>query len=250
MASANIVGYTTLEVTKEYSILAINFKNVDGTDSMPINSVLPYTEGMTKGNATSSADQIQVMREDGGYNIYFMCNGSAGKATVTDGDGKWVKDGQSTVTEDTIANGSAFWYVSKTYNANASATPYNITVAGSVEMASTSSRDIAQSYMLLANPYPCEVPLNDGVKVTSGATKGNATSSADQIQIMREDGGYNIYFLSNGSAGKATVTNGDGKWVKDGESAVTPDTFPANRGGWFISKGGNATVEFTSPITK
>ena len=40
---------------------------------MPINSVLPYTEGMTKGAATSTADQIQVMREDGGYNTYFMC---------------------------------------------------------------------------------------------------------------------------------------------------------------------------------
>ena len=239
-----------MEVTKEYSILAINFKNVDGTDSMPINSVLPYTEGMTKGAATSTADQIQVMREDGGYNTYFMCNGLAGKATVAGGDGKWVKSGQIVVTEDSIANGSAFWYVSKTFNANPAAAPYNITVAGSVEMAATSSRDIAQSYMLIANPYPCEVPLNDGVQVTSGATKGAATTTADQIQIMREDGGYNTYFLCNGLAGKATVTNGDGKWVKSGEIVTTTDKFPAGRGGWFISKGGNATVEFTSPITK
>ena len=239
-----------MDITKEYSILAINFKNVSGADSMPINSVLPYSEGMTKGNATSTADQIQVMREDGGYNIYFMSNGSAGKAAVTNGDGKWVKDGQIVVTEDSIANGSAFWYVSKSFNSNPSATPYNIVVAGSVEMASTSSRDIAQQYMLLANPYPCEIPLNDGVQVKSGATKGNATSSADQIQIMREDGGYNIYFLSNGSAGKATVTNGDGKWVKDGEIVTTTDKFPVGRGGWFISKGGSATVEFTSPIAE
>ena len=217
---------------------------------MAINDVFPFTTGMTKSNGSSAADNIQIMNDDGGYSIYFLCNGKAGKGTVEGGDGKWVKDGESAVTTDTIKNGTAFWYVSKAFIDNASATPYTINVAGQVLMASESSREIAQQYMLVANPYPCDVPLNNGVQVTKGATKSNGSSAADNIQIMNADGGYSIYFLCNGKAGKATVEGGDGKWVKDGETVVTTDTFPAGRGGWFVSKSGDTTVKFVSPINE
>lgn len=230
-------------------IMGLNFESITGTDKT-ISEIFPYADGMTKGNATSSADQIQIMREDGGYNTYFLCNGKAGKATVTDGDGKWVKNGATSITSDTITNGTAFWYVSKAFLDNPETTPYNITVSGQVLSAAFAERDIAMTYTMIASPYPCDIPLNDGVMVSEGATKGNATSSADQIQIMREDGGYNTYFLCNGKAGKATIADGDGKWVKNGTTVVSTDSFPAGGGAWFVSVTADAKVKFTGPNMK
>ena len=111
VSSANIVGYSTLKVQSSYMIMGLNFESVDGIDKT-ISDVFPYAEGMTKGNATSTADQIQIMREDGGYNTYFLCNGKAGKATVTDGDGKWVKNGTTVVSTDKFPAGGGAWFVS------------------------------------------------------------------------------------------------------------------------------------------
>ena len=68
---------------------------------------------------------------------------------------------------------------------------------------------------------------------------------------MKEDGGYNTYFLSNGHYGKGGSEydeNLDGKWVLMGEKAVTEDTFPAGRGAFYLSRSKSGTVKFVNPI--
>ena len=74
MASANIVGYNTVTINQEWTILAVNFSQVDGSN-LSIQDAFPPQAGMTKGMSTSDADQIQVLKNDGGYKIYYLSNG-------------------------------------------------------------------------------------------------------------------------------------------------------------------------------
>ena len=249
--SANVVGYTQVPVTKSYSILALNFQNTVGGE-LAIKDAFPYTEGMTTGAALSSADSLQVMDDDGNYVFYYMSNGKAGKASYPETANKWVKVGAvSAETTDTLKSGKAFWYVSKTFLDNASATPYNILVAGQVMAAAADTKEIAQTYMLVGNPYPIEIPLNDGVRVTKGLTTGAALSSADSLQIMDDEGNYVFYYMSNGKAGKASYPETENKWVKVGAvSAPTTDKFPIGRGGWFVSKTGDTALQFVKPTAE
>ena len=109
------------------------------------------------------------------------------------------------------------------------------------------------AYQLISNPYPCDLPLNNGIPYTEGMTKGNATTTSDNIQIMDDEGNYATYFLCNGLKGKGTVENGDGKWVKSTESVVTTDSLPAGKGGWFVRKNGslaNITIVNPSAVTE
>ena len=184
VSSANIVGYTTVPVNKQYSILAVNFEKTGGGE-IAIQDLFPFQAGMTKGTGISDADNIQVMQDDGTYKIYFVSNGTAGKATIPEIDGKWVwSDAASVATTDKIATGRSFWYISQAFKANPEATPYNLQVAGQVLATSADTREIAEKLMLVANPYPADVSLNDGVQITKGMTKGTGISDADNLQIM------------------------------------------------------------------
>jgi len=110
--SANVVGYNTVTINKQYTILGIPFTGTTGS-AMSIQDAVPYCEGMTKGAAASAADCIQIMDNEGNYDEYFMCNGYKGKGTVTGGDGKWVKSTESVVTSDALPAGKGGWFVRK-----------------------------------------------------------------------------------------------------------------------------------------
>ena len=249
--SANVVGYTQVPVTKSYSILAVNFQNTAGGE-LAIKDAFPYTSGMTTGGSSSAADSIQVMQDDGTYVNYYISNGKYGKASYPATENKWVKVGAvSAETTDTIKNGKAFWYVSKAFLDDANATPYNILVAGQVMAAAADTKEIAQTYMLVGNPYPIEIPLNDGVVVTRGLTTGGSSSAADSLQIMQEDGTYANYYMSNGKYGKASYPATENKWVKVGAvSEPTTDKFPIGRGGWFVSKSADTALQFVKPAAE
>ena len=228
--SANVVGYNTVTINKQYTILGIPFTGTTGA-AMSIQDAIPYSEGMTKGAGVTASDNIQIMDSEGNYETYFMCNGLKGKATVSGGDGKWVKGDESVVSTKTMPAGTPFWYVSKNY-----ATPYTITVAGQVLSTDSSQTPLNVTYQLIANPYPCDLPLNNGIPYVEGMTKGAGVTAADNIQIMDNEGGYATYFMCNGLKGKAAVSGGDGKWVRGDETAVSTDVLPAGKGAWFVRK--------------
>ena len=99
LASANIVGYTTIDIQSKYQIVGVNFQSVDGT-SLKLNDLIPYQEGMTKGNNANAADQIQIGDETGGWTIYYMSNGKNGKGNIVEGlEGKWAEGGPGTGTD-------------------------------------------------------------------------------------------------------------------------------------------------------
>ena len=209
---------------------------------MNIQDAIPYVAGMTQGASSATADNIQIMQDNGTYKTYYMSNGKVGKTTY-DTVGKWVDvDNKTVAASVTIPSGTAFWYVSQNY-----ATPYTITVAGQVLATTTNSKDISQKYMLVSSPYPVELQLNGGVVVEGEATTGASSGTADNLQIMQDNGSYKTYYLSNGKVGKTTYDT-VGKWVDmDDKTVATTATFPVGKGAWFVSQKASATLKFVNP---
>lgn len=217
---------------------------------MDINTAVPATEGMTQGAVETTADNIMIAKEDGSYDTYFLSNGKNAKGQAISGlaAGTWVKNGATTVPATVeIKSGTAFWY-----RAANTTTPYTITVAGQVLSAASDTLDITKNYTLVGSPYPCDLPLNDKVVVSEGATQGAVETAADNLMIAKDDGTYDTYFLSNGKNAKGQAISGlaAGTWVKNGATTVaTTDSIPAGKGAWFVSQSGNAKLLFKSPLT-
>ena len=249
LASANIVGYNTVTINQEWTILAVNFSQVDGSN-LTIQDAFPPQAGMTKGMSISDSDQIQVLKDDGGYKIYYLSNGTykqMGKEKYDEAiDGKW-RDAEVSAREAAtapLAPGQAFWYKSISYS-----TPYSLTVAGAVPGDPSKKITINKQWNHIANPYPFALSLNDHIGCKEGMTKGMSINDADQIQIPKADGGYKIYYLSNGAykqMGKdkydATI---DGKWRDAEVSAREPAnaTIAVGQGAWY-KRASSADFEF------
>ncbi|MBP5509902.1 MAG: hypothetical protein J6Z49_03200 [Kiritimatiellae bacterium] len=233
ISSANIVGYTTVEVPNQYTILAVNFNGIGG-EAMSLNDAVPYVAGMTKGNNIASADQIQIQNATGGYDTYYMSNGKNAKGNaVTDLEGKWAVAGSTTKADVEIAAGQAFWYIRQSTENSLS-----LTVAGEIGVLATMDKPIDLTYKLIANPYPTDLPLNDGIPYVAGMTKGNNIASADQIQIQNATGGYDTYYMSNGKNAKGNaVADLEGKWAVAGSTTKAEASIPAGKGAWYIRKG-------------
>ena len=255
VTSANVVGYNTINLTKEYSLFTVNFTKTDGT-ALTVQEAVPPTEGMTLAKTTAAADQIQVMDSEGTYNSsYYLSNGEYGKGKYNPAaSNKWVltsKANSPTPTEDTLPVGSTFFYVSRGAKAG---NPHSVQMAGGVDLNPSETFTINKAYTLIGCPFPTDVAINGGIQVT-GSTEAKTTAAADQIQIMDDAGTYNSsYYLSNGEYGKGKYNPvASNKWVltsKANSPVPTEDPFPCGKGAFYVSRKCDGTVTFINPIKK
>ena len=251
IVSSSIVGYNTLTINKEYTLLTINFDAVDGS-ALTVQQAFPYCEGMTEAKIAASADNIQVMNADGGYDIYFMWNGATGKGAGTPDPTKrgWAKSGKTELTTDSLPKGATMWYQSRGAKYDDVTTQYNLTVAGAVSLAEKYEYTLDKEYTLVGNPFPVEIDLNGGVILTE-PTAAKIAASADNVQIMNDAGGYDIYFMWNGASGKGGTPDPEKQgWAKSGKTEQTTDKFPVGRGAWFQARNPSATAKlrFVNPV--
>ena len=227
--SANIVGYQQVTLSQQWTILGVNFTAVDGSN-ISLQDAIPYVEGMTAANTVNNADQIQIQNASGGYDTYYMSNGKNAKnATVAGLEHKWASGYTAATT--TLAPGTAFWFYRKD-----ATSPITINIAGGVSMIASYAKQLDGTWKHIANPYPTDLPLNDGIPYVEGMTAANTVNNADQIQIQNAAGGYDTYYMSNGKNAKnATVAGLEHKWAS-GYTLATA-SIPAGKGAWFYRKG-------------
>jgi hypothetical protein len=230
--SVNIVGYMTQTLNTKNTMVGLNFGTVGTGDAMAIQDVIPGTQpGLNKGATSAVADNISVLG-DAGYTTYYLSNGVFGKITNPDANGKWVKSGETVATTDTIPVGGAFWFISQT----AATTPVAVTIAGQVAADATLSKQIKAGLNMIASGFAYDIVLNaEGTGLNVG-TKGATSAVADNISVLNGTA-YSVYYLSNGVFGKITNPDVNGKWVKSGETAATPDAIPAGASAWYINRG-------------
>ena len=212
--SVNIVGYNTVNLIAEYTLFALNFENVGG-GAMPINDAFPYQAGAMKAGGLNDSDQLQV-RDGAGYIVYRLRSTSVPANS-------WCRSG-TTPTTDTIATGTAAWYLSRR-NPSVSE-PLSFQVAGEVANDATKNLTIVSGYNLIANPYPYSVGLNSGIGFQSGMVSGGLNDS-DQLQV-RDGTGYIVYRL------RATSSPAN-SWCRTGTTPTT-DELPIGTAAWYLSR--------------
>ena len=142
-----LVGYNTININKEYTLLTVNFDDVTG-EALDIQKAFPYTTGMTKGLSSTSADNIQIMTTSGDYDIYFLSNGHYGKGGASYDeslDGKWSAPGSNAVASRGLASGTTFWYLAR----GGKTSPFTMTVAGAVSTSESETYTINKAYTSL-----------------------------------------------------------------------------------------------------
>jgi hypothetical protein len=241
--SVNIVGYNTVTLDKQWTIIAANFEAV-GSGAISLQDAFPYAVGMTKGSNINTADMLQIQNAGGTYDTYYMSNGKNAKGATVEGlEGKWAAAAAYTPTTATIAPGTALWYFAR----NPSST-FKITVAGQALTTSAADMPVTLTWKHIANPYPTDLPLNDGVPYTVGMTKGNNINTADMIQIQNAGGTYDTYYMSNGKNAKgATVEGLDGKWAAAASYTPTTAAIPVGAGAWYMRRG---STDFTISVAR
>ena len=241
-----------MTINKEYTLLTVNFDAANGS-ALTVQEAFPYCDGMTEAKVSGSADNIQVMNAEGGYDTYFMWNGASGKSGTADPTKRgWAKAGKTELTTDTLPKGSTMWYQSRAAQYDNASTHYDLTVAGAVSLAENYEYTLNKEYTLVGNPFPVEIPLNNGVVLTE-PTAAKVSGSADNVQIMNAAGGYDTYFMWNGAAGKSGEPDPTKQgWAKAGKTEQTTDNFPIGRGAWFQARNPSSTAKlrFVNPVGK
>ena len=106
--SANTVGYNTITVAKgSTTAIGVQFENVDGTDGIPVKSIVTVGTPLGATAANAAADQIWTFDGYTWTKYYFYKRGSVAK---------WCLAGSTTEIGDnvTIGTGSAFFFVRST----------------------------------------------------------------------------------------------------------------------------------------
>jgi LysM repeat protein len=218
---SDIVGYTTVEVTKEWTLMGVNFTGLDNpsTEEIPILSLI-------SGNF-SAGDQIQIPKING--------------ADVTEWNpavGKWCTISRGKVTEKeatyTIAAGQGFWLKSTTASLTS---PLNVQISGKVYDGDPLTVALGQQYTIFSPISPTEIEVNSEELVWESLSHG------DQVQIPTANGAEIAGWNSNLN-----------KWctISRNKVTTTPSTIKIKAGAsvWVVSTNADATVEIASPLSK
>ena len=214
LASANVVGYTTVNSKAGFNFYAPMFKNTDG-------SAIKIQDIKLGEGATSWADNIQILDAGGaGIAQYFYVTAADG----FDADG-WTED-FGTLADVTLTPGQSV--IVETSSADVP-----ITYAGEVDNATTTIKSVA-GFNFVGNNVPKSINISD---ITLGE---GATSWTDNIQILDEGGaGIAQYFYVTAADG----FDADG-WTEDFGTLADVTLTP---GQGIIVETSNADVDITLP---
>ena len=225
--SVNMVGYQNVSLPANGLImLALNWNNVGGASSIPINSLIG-SAGLTAGIAFGDSDKLYVWDSSlnagaGGYKFYYLWNG----------DGKWYDIADDALpTTNAITRGHGLWL--KHIGAAT-----NVTVAGEVPVGGTNVTIFAAgSLNMFGTSYTAPLEIN-GANQTWSGNPGIAFGDSDKLYVWDANmnagaGGYKFYYL----------WNGDGKWYNIADDALpTTDFIPMGAGAWYKNIGPSVTT--------
>jgi hypothetical protein len=217
---SDIVGYQTVEVTNEWTLLGVNFVGLEDASAkeIPILSLISGEFG--------AGDQVQIPTANG-YTI----------AEWNPAVGKWCTVSRGKVTENPstakISAGAGFWLKSTATVDN----PKVVQFAGKVYDGDDISVTLGQQYTIFSPLLPSEVAVNSELLTWANLEHG------DQVQIPTANGyevaGWNSTLNAWCTISRNKVTN-------------TPSTVSIKAGEsiWVVSTNADASVAFPSPISE
>ena len=157
---SDTVGYTTVELTRQYTLVGINFSALDGSDSLPVNDVV-------SGNF-SNGDQLQLQDGSGSYIVLRWENDA------------WC-DNSGSVAEVSVKRGSGVWLVA---NGASEASPVIAQLKGGVNLSDTLTTSFGQQYVIAATGLPVDTTVNSALFTWENL------SPDDQLQVPDGNGSY------------------------------------------------------------
>ena len=223
------MGYTTIELTKEYSLLGVPFfplvtENNDGI------SIQEFITGNF-----SDGDEVQIPQASGfSYNraVWY---------TDENGDGFWSairgSSGATGVPSTLkVHPGEGFWIYRKNFSPDIKV---EATVKGKVELASQMVKELSKQYQIISFPQPVEL------NVTSGRIEWHGLKAGDEIQIPDQSGNSYSY---NRAIWYTDANSGRSYWSghRQGRPTGVESTLiiPANVGIWLVTSGDGASVTY------
>lgn len=232
VTSANIVGYQTVPVKRgQYIALGVQFKET-GTEGKTIAVKDLLKANSAKGWTSLHARADQIHKWTGSAWMKFYYNSDINK---------WVKDGESGETTETVSNGDTVFFVRSAAGANSGDT---ISISGEVNVIEP-SQVVAVTrggYYFITYPWPVQFAIKDFLTASSNP-KGWTSLHARADQVHRW----------TGSAWSKYYNNTDvGGYVKDGAAdKVTEEKLDVGEGVFFVRSAAGAnsgdTITFTKP---
>ena len=227
VASVNVVGYTTFDVTAttDWRQVPVQFKDAtDGTAAK--------LSGISAANGLVVNDMIMVPVSNGGNPVYaqYKWNGTAWAKNDTyavDGNGTATTTTTPEVTDVTFGVGTVIWF-----KRGDSEGTRSLSLQGEVATAATTVT-LATGYNLISNPNP-----TDALTLSSWT---GAMKLKDQILVQAAANtptSFNLY------------TRRASGWQQSGSSTVTETiTVPAGCVMWYVKATGSTIASITLPAT-
>ena len=212
---SDIVGYQTMEITKEFTLLGVSFFSLTD-NTQDVIAVNDFVSG-----EFAHGDQIQIPNATGSYDI------AAWNSNLQ----KWCTErrGNPTTTESALMleKGDGVWLKTKV-------APLTITLKGRVLSDTTAEFDCARQYRLIS------LPVHEGISVNSPKLAWANLNHKDQIQVTNNSGSYDI------AAWNANVQ----KWCTErrGNPTTTESTLtiPPYEAVWVVSVSADASCTYDS----
>jgi hypothetical protein len=229
VASANVLGYNKCTLKPGFNIIRMPF--VDGTNYVDIQNVM-ITSNLIRGANIGAADSIQFWDAINLQYVRYFLHDGTGKNNSTKA-GKWVDNATGLIASNVVPPASGFFFSSL------STSNRDVIVSGEVVVSQTGTNSLllVEGFNLVANPFTCDWPLNDGsINWTNqGAKAGGTIGSADSIQTWDNASlQYDRYFLHDGT-GKNNATKA-GKWVDNTTGLVASNLTVETTQGFFYSR--------------
>ena len=238
VTSANIVGYNTTELSKNFYAGGASFVTI-GEDGFKFSDI--KLQGVGASAVVPGSITIQTL-DDGGnkdkiWKYYQNVKSGAWKGKL----GWFDEDGeQMTIEHDyTFPAGTGLWIKGL---AGAS-----LQMSGEVfvgELTITLNKNFA----LLCNPFPCEITLAKNIEL-GGVSETAIVPGSISIQTL-DDGGNKDKIWKYYQNVKSGAWKGKLGWFDEDGNQITEDndaTFPAGKGLWVKGLAG-ATLTFKSPV--
>ena len=229
------VGYNTINVQADRLFgYGIQFTAVSGVEEIAVKDVLSVDDPKGQAELGDAADQIWLWDTSAmNWKRYFF-RSSRGKVTG------WCKEGETTVTTDTMKNGDGFFF------RRSSAAVGNVTISGALKAVDATPITLtADRLHFVCNPWPTEISIVDFYNNSIIANpKGQAElgDAADQIWLWDTSTmNWKRYFFRSS---RGNVTG----WCKDGETVVTSDKIGVGQGFFFRrSSAADSTITWEKP---
>lgn len=234
VGSQNVVGYAKIDLAEGLNMIGSQFLNVGATTKDVNDFIIDGTA--LPGLSDEGAYQTTLRVWTGaGYTTYGWLDADDGTINeVPEWNSTWLLYDMSDVAVESMDLGKGVWLSVPTTG--------TITVAGEVATEDTYTIDVVPGLNMIANPFPCEISVQDIQCDLNGLSDEGAFTTTIRVWT---GAGYTTYGWLDGEDGTVNeVPEWNNSWLLYDMSDLASVTLKVGQGIWFDAPA-SGTVTFT-----